>query len=316
MRLAARWVAFADRRRAPLLALCAALAFLGLAGTIRLYADLRPDLSELLPARSRSALDLAAVTQRVGGWAEASIVLTGADAGTLELFADDLAEALGKAPDGLIRWVEHRTDVARDFYQHRLLLFLSEPELRELRDTLAARQAWEAAGAKATGARPDLEGLVKRLGEGRGQQLGRWPDGYFVGEVPGRKPGERMTALALLVRLGGDQGDYGRVTALDRFIKQTVARLDPKKTASGPAPRRRSSRRASGRAAARAPRRAASPAPPDPAERRSPSPPPPPRPGAPPACRAARAAPARRGRGGAGAGRSRGPRRCGAPPSG
>ena len=233
MRLAARWVAFADRRRAPLLALCAALALLGLAGTIRLYADLRPDLSELLPARSRSALDLATVTKRVGGWAEASIVLTGADAGTLELFADDLAEALGKAPDGLIRWVEHRTDVARDFYQHRLLLFLSEPELRELRDTLAARQAWEAAGGRAVGPRPDLEGLVKRLGEGRGQQLGRWPDGYFVGEVPGRKPGEKMTALALLVRLGGDQGDYGRVTALDRFIKQTVARLDPKKAAPG-----------------------------------------------------------------------------------
>jgi len=233
MRLATRWVHFADRHRAPLLALCAALGLLGLYGTVRLYSDLRPDLSELLPARSRSALDLAAVTERVGGWAEASIVLHGADAGSMELFADDLADALTAAPGGLIRWVEHRTDAATDFYKRRLLLFLSEAELRELRDTLAARQAWEAATAKGPAAtpRPDLEGLVERLARERGSALGRWQDGYYVGEVPGRKPGEKMTALALLVRLAGDQGDYRRVVALDGLLKETVARLDPKKTA-------------------------------------------------------------------------------------
>lgn len=70
MRLAERWVRFADRRRRPILALCALCAAAGAVGTVRLYSDLRPDLSELLPARSRSALDMAAVAGRMGGFAE------------------------------------------------------------------------------------------------------------------------------------------------------------------------------------------------------------------------------------------------------
>ncbi len=231
MPLATRWVRFADRRRRALLVLGAALAALGLVGTVRLYGDLRPDLSELLPARSRSALDLATVTRRVGGYAEASVILYGADAGTLELFADDLAERLEKAPRGLVRWVEYRADAATDFYRRRVLLFLSEAELRELRDALAARVAWEAASParRPAGPPPDVEGLVARLSGERKDLLGRWPDGYYLGQVAGRRPGEKITALAMLVRLGGDPGDYAQVQALDRFIKGAVAGLDPKK---------------------------------------------------------------------------------------
>jgi predicted RND superfamily exporter protein len=231
--LATRWVRFADQRRRALLLLCAALAALGLVGTVRLYGDLRPDLSELLPARSRSALDLATVTRRVGGYAEASVILHGADAATLELYADDLAEELQKAPLGLVKWVEYRVDAATDFYRRRALLFLTEAELRELRDTLAARIAWERALAaqRPPGPPPDLEGLVERLGSGQRDLLGRWRDGYYLGEVPGRRPGQTLTALAMLVRLGGDPGDYAQVQRLDRFIRAAVATVDPKKYA-------------------------------------------------------------------------------------
>jgi predicted RND superfamily exporter protein len=234
MTRSARWVRFSERWRGSILAAAALIAALGAWGTVRLYADLRPDIAELLPARSRSAVDLEEVTRRVGGFAEATIILHGADPGTLALFADDLAEKLAGAPPELVRWVEYRVDGVRDFYQRRLLLFLSDPELRELRDRLAARVAWErdAARGRARGPAPDVEALVERLtarvtGAGGGL-LGRFPTGYYAGEVPGRRMGEKIGALALLVRIAGTQDDYAKVLRLDRYLRSTVASLDPK----------------------------------------------------------------------------------------
>jgi predicted RND superfamily exporter protein len=234
MSLSAKWVRFSGRWRVPILAATAAVAALGLWGTVRLYSDLRPDIAELLPARSRSGVDLEEVTRRVGGFAESTIVLHGADRGTLALFADDLAEKLADAPPDLVRWVEYRVDGVRDFYQRRVLLFLSPEELVALRDTLAARIAWErdAAKGRAVGTAPDVEALIERLtvraqGAGGGL-LKRFPDGYYAGEVPGRKPGEKLTALALLVRVAGAQDDYGKVKRLDRYLKEAVASLHPK----------------------------------------------------------------------------------------
>jgi predicted RND superfamily exporter protein len=235
MSLSAKWVRFSDRRRAAILAATAGVALLGLWGTVRLFGDLRPDIAELLPARSRSALDLEEVTRRVGGFAESTIVLTGADEGTLALFADDLAEKLADAPPDLLRWVEHRVDGIRDFYQRRVLLFLGTGELAALRDALRARVEWERAAlrGRAKGPAPDVEGLVTAL-EARakaagGGLLARFPAGTYSGVVPGRKPGEKMTALALLVRVAGPQDDYARILRLDRYLKQAVASLEPAK---------------------------------------------------------------------------------------
>ena len=230
MNLSEKWVRFSDRHRRLILASTAAVAALGLVGTVRLYSDLRPDIEELLPARSRSALDLAEVTRRVGGFAEATIVLHGADRGTLALFADDLAARLAEAPPDLVRWVEYEVSAVRDFFQRRVLLFLSKEELASLRDTLAARVAWERSGVR-RGPAPDVDGLIDGLtarvkGAGGGL-LDRFPDGYYAGEVPGRKPGEKITALALLVRVAGAQDDYAKVVRLDRYLRRTVADLKP-----------------------------------------------------------------------------------------
>ena len=261
MGLSERWVRFADRRRASLLILCALAAILGAIGTVRLFGDLRPDLSELLPRNSRSARDLETVTRRVGSFAELSIVVHGADAGTLELFADDLAEKLQALPRDLVRWVEWRTDAPAEFFKKRLLLFPPREDLEALRDRLRARLEWEQARARgrASGPAPDVEALVERLvdragaegeadeprsgrPEGRGVERppagtkrgpGRFRDGYYVGEVPGRRPGEKITALALLVRLAGPQDDFRRVVKLDRLVKQAVAELEPGKYAPG-----------------------------------------------------------------------------------
>ncbi len=229
MHLANAYVRFSDRHRRSILIACALAALAGLIGTVKLYSDLRPEMSELLPANSRSARDLATVSHRVGGYAELTVVLSGKDPLALQLFADDLSDALGELPPGLMRWVEYRVDEARDFFKPRLLLFLSRPDLERLRDTLAARIGWERAqrSGLAEGPAPDVEGLLTSLAGDRMDLLGRFPSGYVMGEVPGRKPGETMTALAMVIRLDASPDDYGAVVGLDREVRKVVDRLAP-----------------------------------------------------------------------------------------
>ncbi len=235
MRAAETAVRFLDRHRAAVLAACTLAAVAGAVGTVRLYSDLRTDVSELLPASTRSAIDLRAVTARVGGFAGMTVILHGADPVTLQVFADDLNDELAKDSDGLVRWVEYRVDDAVDFFRPRLLLFPEKPQLERLRDVLRARIAWERASAAGTARAPApaLGPALDAIAGERRQLLGRFPSGYTMGEVPGRAPGEKLTILAMVVRMAGAPDDHARAVRFDRFVRDAVARLDPKRYAPG-----------------------------------------------------------------------------------
>lgn len=223
------FVRFADRYRVAILVLCALAAVAGSFGTVRLYSDLRTDVAELLPEETRSAVELARVTDRVGGFAQHTIILHGADPLSLRLFADDLADELERAPEDLVRWVEYRVDDVVDFFRPRLLLFPAKAELEALRDALRARIEWEK-GTQAgqdMGDAPDVQALLERIAGDRKELLGRFPSGVTMGEVPGRWPGERITILVMIVRMAGTPDDYKKVLRFDRVVKDAVARLDP-----------------------------------------------------------------------------------------
>lgn len=230
------FVRFADRHRIALLVGAAVAALVGAVGTVGLYSDLRTDVGELLPKTIRSTRDLETVTKRVGGFAEHTVILHGADRMTLEVFADDLADELSRAPKDLVRWVEYRSDELQEFFRPRLLLFPEKAELERLREALAGRIAWEearAVGRAPKGPAPDVLGHLEKLAASRKDLLGKFPDGYYVGEVPGRTPAERMTILVMIVRMEGTPDAYGKVVRLDRVVKDAVKRLDPKKYAPG-----------------------------------------------------------------------------------
>jgi uncharacterized protein len=235
MNVSRAFVRFADRHRVAILAGCALAALVGAFGTVGLYSDLRTDIAELLPERTRSARDLNEVTRRVGGFAGLTVVLHGADAVTLQVFADDLADELAADDSGLVRWVEYRVDDVVDFYRPRLLLFPETAQLEELRDALRARIDWErgSAAARATGDPPDVARLLREIAGDREELLGRFPSGYTLGEVHGETPGERITILSLIVRMTGTPDDYGRIVRFDRLVRGAVDRLDPKGYAPG-----------------------------------------------------------------------------------
>jgi hypothetical protein len=206
MDFAERFVRFLDRHRVALLVVSTLAALVGAVGTVRLYSDLRTDVRELLPESTRSARDLDTVTERVGAYAGETVILHGADRVSLEVFADDLADELAKAPKDLVQDVEYRSDELREFFLPRLLLFPETAELEQLRDTLRARVAWEqarASGRTPDGPEPDVLGLVEKLAGSRQALLGKFPDGYYIGDVPGRTAAEKMTILVMIVRLEG-----------------------------------------------------------------------------------------------------------------
>jgi hypothetical protein len=233
MDFAKAFVRFTDRHRVALLVGCAVAAILGAFGTVRLYSDLRTDVGQLLPESTKSSRDLEAVTRRVGGFGEHTVILHGADPLTLRVFADDLADELANAPKDLVRWVEYRTDALQDFFLPRLLLFPEKAELEGLRDALRARIDWEKASAagRAAGEPPDVVGLLESLAGSRKELVGRFPDGYHVGQVPGRTPAEKLTILVMIVRMEGTPDDYSKLVRLDRTVRAAVAKLDPKKYA-------------------------------------------------------------------------------------
>jgi predicted RND superfamily exporter protein len=235
MDFAQAFVRFTDRHRTALLVGAALAALAGAVGTVRLYSDLRTDVRELLPESTRSARDLEEVTKRVGGFAQQTVVLHGADRVSLQVFADDLADELGKAPKELVRAVDYRADELLDFFRPRLLLFPEKAELEALRDALRARLDWERASAagRAQGEPPDVLGLMQRLAGSRQDLIGKFPDGYYLGEVPGRAPGEKLTVLVLLVQMQGTPDDYAKVVRFDRTVRDAVARLDPAQYAPG-----------------------------------------------------------------------------------
>jgi len=231
---AERWVRLADRHRRALLLACLAVAIAGAWGSVRLYGDLRPDVSELLPGSSPSAVAAREVARRFGGTAELTVVLSGADLVTLELFADDLAARLAAAPGDLVRWVDYRVDEELDFFRPRLLLFAGKAELERLRDVLQGRIAWERSppGRRAAEA-PDVEAVLGDIAKGREDLLGRFPSGYYSGEVEGERPGEKMTLLAMIVRLGSPSDDYAKVSGLLELVRREVAGLEPARYAPG-----------------------------------------------------------------------------------
>jgi predicted RND superfamily exporter protein len=236
MDLSKAFVRFLDRHRVAVLLASVLAALVGAVGTVRLYSDLRTDVRELLPESTPSARDLEAVTKRVGGQSQLTLVLHGADRVSLEVFADDLADELAKAPRELVRWVEYRSDDVAEFFLPRLLLFPEQGQLEGLRDTLRARIAWEqaqAAGQKPEGPAPDVLAVVEELAGSRRELVGKFPDGYYVGEVPGRQAGEKMTILVMIVRMEGTPDDYAKVVRLDRTVKDAVARLDRASYAPG-----------------------------------------------------------------------------------
>jgi predicted RND superfamily exporter protein len=130
--LSARLVAWLLRHRLRVIAIAMILSIFGAVRTQRLYAGLRSELEELLPASSPAIEAVHTLRSRIPGSQHLGVVVRGPP-GSPAVFVSELAPKVAAYPPELVRMV--RTDVGQErrFLRDRQALFMSLDDLREAR---------------------------------------------------------------------------------------------------------------------------------------------------------------------------------------
>jgi hypothetical protein len=174
----------ARNHRHPARALLLAVVLVAVGGLLARTLSLNANLVDLLPESFQSVQDVHEMERRFGALGWVVVVGEGADAASLQRFADDLAPQLEALPG--IRYVESKRPGA--FFRDRALYFLSEEDLKEVHRRLEARIAWERRQANPlfvdlVGEEPpslDFSDLEAKYGTSAGQRLASTESDYYL----------------------------------------------------------------------------------------------------------------------------------------
>ena len=219
------------RRRVVMIsALLASLA--GVWFSVKLYADLRSNLEELLPSSAPSVLAARTLGPRLHSVTQLSVVLEGKDGDALERLADALAARLRRLPPELVSSVEYKTDEQIEFLKRYGGLYLAPEDIRTIQERLDLRIAWEKEKANPLlhlldedepAAPPpplDFSDIERKYGGGASGLLDQFRNGYF------QTPDGRV--LVLLVRPPEATTGYEANKALLDRVRAEVAQVQPR----------------------------------------------------------------------------------------
>jgi predicted RND superfamily exporter protein len=217
------------RRRGVLLA-AALLTLVGGIGTVLLYSDLRSGVEELLPENAPSVIAAKTVAPRMHTTTRLQVTLEGSDGDAIARFADDLAKRLRALPKTLVDVVEYRNDTQAAFVKQFGLLYVDTPDLKEIRDKLAARIEWERLranplsliDAEDVGPAPefDLKTLETKYGNAI-KSASKYRNGYY--QTP------EGQILVMLIRPPEQSTGMGSNEKLFDAVKKEIAALGPTK---------------------------------------------------------------------------------------
>jgi predicted RND superfamily exporter protein len=213
-------------RRGGALWLCAALlAIPAVARTVSLYAHLRSEIEQLLPADAPSVRAIDELRRRLPGFQYLGIVVDSGTASNLpdaERLLDDLAARVRSYPGRLVRAVRAGDADERRFFEEHAAVYADLSELREIRTRLEERRDYEV--AKEVGSLLDadtpppplvLEDILERY-DARGR-TNRFDHGRFSNE------GLHLTLL--LVQLGDFDTGRSRGEQLLARVRSDLADL-------------------------------------------------------------------------------------------
>jgi predicted RND superfamily exporter protein len=132
-----------NRRRYSVSAAFLILTLIASFFVVKLYANLKPDIEELLPTSSRSVKDLNEVTERLRSIDNLAILLFSNNAKELGRFQEDLAQALIRLPVDVSAGVEYKISDELEFFEKRKSLFISTNDLKEVRDFVKEKIKYE-----------------------------------------------------------------------------------------------------------------------------------------------------------------------------
>jgi predicted RND superfamily exporter protein len=196
---------------------------------VKLYANLKPDVEELLPTSSRSVQDLKEVTARLRSIDNLAVLIFSKDAKKAGEFQNDLAHALEKLPSTVSAQVEYKISDELHFFGARKSLFISEKDLNEVREFIENRIGFEKFIANPINlviedkpTEPIYD--FKALEESYASQSSVYS--HFPGGVYATEDGTKR----LILVYAPDQS-IDTAHALKNAVAQAVKNLDPKKYA-------------------------------------------------------------------------------------
>jgi predicted RND superfamily exporter protein len=110
---------------------------------VKLYANLKPDIEELLPTTSRSVMDLKQVTSRLRSIDNLAVLIFSEHSEDAGRFQDALARELEKLPESTSAAVEYRISDELAFFSKRKALFISKEDLLDVRNFIEDRINYE-----------------------------------------------------------------------------------------------------------------------------------------------------------------------------
>ncbi len=110
---------------------------------VKLYANLKPDIEELLPTNSRSVKDLKEVTSRLRSIDNLAVLFFSSDSQAVGRFQETVAQALQKLPEDVSAGVEYKISEELRFFEKRKSLFISTSDLKDVKSYIASRISYE-----------------------------------------------------------------------------------------------------------------------------------------------------------------------------
>ena len=221
----AAFAAFSLRRPVPLALAALLLLALSAPFAVRLYADLRTDLRELLPRGAPAAVALDALEARLGGLAHLSVVVHTEDLKAGQRFVEALAERLRPLVPSVASSIRHRIDDERAFLDKHGALYAGVDDLALVRDglrkgrRLANPLAVDLLDDEVQGALdPAAQTALRKLRDQAGR-LDRFLDGYLAGEG-GKTLVVLITPVGAALALDANQ-------RLLRAVEKVVAEVGP-----------------------------------------------------------------------------------------
>jgi len=223
---------FIFRYSIPVILFCVLLSIPSAYFTVKLYGNLKPDLEELLPRKSRSITDLAEIRSRLQSIDNLAVLVYSGDTIQSEKFVDDLAESLKKFEPETVSSVDYKIDRELKFFSDRKALFLEVEDLKRIETYIKTRINYEKSlynplnifsGINIPEPKLDVQGLLKKY-SGQADSFARFPGGYYA--TPDQKK------RAMLIYMPGANSGIAGVYKLKAEVVKTIAALNPKSYAA------------------------------------------------------------------------------------
>ena len=215
-------------RRTTLILWCSLLlTLIGGYYTVKLYANLRTDLEELLPRTARSVQDLDEVGRRLPSIDNLAVLVFSKNAPASKRFVIDLATRIANFPKDEVASVEYRIDRELEFFNKHQSLYMDRKDLSTIHDYIEHRIDYERAlynplnifsGEQIIEPTLDINAIKEKYAS-RQKAYSQFPGGFFA------TPDE--TKRAILINVAGKTLGITGVKRLKERVVQTIEELRP-----------------------------------------------------------------------------------------